>query len=1183
MAEYRLARRVSEVADRLDRFQSLNSRSVLWLLGATLALLLLVANHWSLIPQIPVFVTAGIALLLVLAGWRVSRRPERSLHDAAIAIEQRWPELDSRLVTAIDQRPEQGAGGFSFLQHEVITETLLHSHRNDWMTVISPARMARARFRHVVCQILCIAAFAAAIHAGLTRDSGTSNLVDSDTVAAGTPYQVTIDPGNAEIERGTGLIVTARFDGRIPGDVTLHTVDTTGQETAQPLSKSLDDPLFGCHLARIDTDLSYHITFDRQDSDTYHITVFDFPELERADATVSPPEYAGLEEKTIEDVRRLSMLEGSRLTLTCRLNKPVHQAVLRGDEQLIELSPGDGEQNALLWSTTLIPQKKMTLRLELLDREGRANQEPPEFVIDLIPNLPPDLAIEFPGKDIRISPLQEMSIEANATDDFGLQEVGLIYQLPGAEEQTLKLGDGNQSDAAVKVAHELAMEDIAAQPNELVAYYLYADDVGPDGQTRRTFSDLYFAEVRHFDEEYREAQSPQGQGAQQGGTPADKLLELQRDIVNAIWKLIRRETADEPTADFPADSQTITDSQSQALDLAHEMTASLEDALSRQHGADAVEQMTSALESLQVAADSLTAEPLPKARTFAYNAYQALLKLQAREHLSRSQSNSSSQSQSSRQDLDQQLQNLELKNDRNRYENEQQEQPSADREQLQVLNRLRELARRQSGLNEKIQELENALRAAENEEERREIERQLKRLQEEQQELLRDLDELQERMNSEQNRRQMADAREQAQNVRENLRRTSEALKEGQMSRALASGTRAERELERMKDELREQTAGQFTDAMRELREQTRELAQQQQQLGDALSEQPQPEPAGPPQLKDTSDNDLEEQLTDQREALSQLMNELKKIVEQSELNEPLLSKTLYEAIRKTRADQPEESLEMTRRFLRYSMTREARHAEEQARQGIENLRDGVEKAAESVLGNEVDSLRRAQAELDKLTQAIGEELAQSTDETEVNQQAASSGETSPSESEASSNPLDSSQSTERHSGGEEPTVTQQATASSETSPSNQKPAGESRSNPLSSFLTEPNEDQQGGATGAVGPHRPLTGADFVQWSDGMRDVEEMVSDPDLRSQIAQIRDRARQMRIDVKRHSQSPNWDLVNTNIYGPMLELRTLLAEEIARRDSSDGIVPIDRDPVPERYSELVERYYERLGSGR
>ncbi|MCA9112889.1 MAG: hypothetical protein KDA52_23250, partial [Planctomycetaceae bacterium] len=519
-----------------------------------------------------------------------------------------------------------------------------------------------------------------------------------------------------------------------------------------------------------------------------------------------------------------SILEGSRLTLTCRLNKPVHQAVLRDDEQLIELSSGDGEQNALLWSTTLIPQKKMTLRLELLDREGRANQEPPEFVIDLIPNLPPDLAIEFPGRDIRISPLQEMSIEANATDDFGLQEVGLIYQLPGAEEQTLKLGDGNRSDAVIKIAHELAMEDIAAQPNELVAYYLYADDVGPDGQTRRTFSDLYFAEVRHFDEEYREAQSPQGQGAQQGGTPADKLLELQRDIVNAIWKLIRRETADEPTTDFSADSQTVADSQSQALDLAHEMTASLEDALSRQHGADAVEQMTSALESLQVAADSLTAEPLPKARTFAYNAYQALLKLQAREHLiSRSQSNSSSQSQSSRQDLDQQLQNLELKNDRNRYENEQQEQPSADREQLQVLNRLRELARRQSGLNEKIQELENALRAAENEEERREIERQLKRLQEEQQELLRDLDELQERMNSEQNRRQMADAREQAHNVRENLRRTSEALKEGQMSRALASGTRAERELEQMKDELREQTAGQFTDAMRELREQARE------------------------------------------------------------------------------------------------------------------------------------------------------------------------------------------------------------------------------------------------------------------------------------------------------------------------------------------------------------------------
>ncbi len=36
------------------------------------------------------------------------------------------------------------------------------------------------------------------------------------------------------------------------------------------------------------------------------------------------------------------------------------------------------------------------------------------------------------------------------------------------------------------------------------------------------------------------------------------------------------------------------------------------------------------------------------------------------------------------------------------------------------------------------------------------------------------------------------------------------------------------------------------------------------------------------------------------------------------------------------------------------------------------------------------------------------------------------------------------------------------------------------------------------------------------------------------------------------------------------------------MARRESSEALVPIDRDPVPAKFSDLVRRYYEKLGSG-
>ena len=38
--------------------------------------------------------------------------------------------------------------------------------------------------------------------------------------------------------------------------------------------------------------------------------------------------------------------------------------------------------------------------------------------------------------------------------------------------------------------------------------------------------------------------------------------------------------------------------------------------------------------------------------------------------------------------------------------------------------------------------------------------------------------------------------------------------------------------------------------------------------------------------------------------------------------------------------------------------------------------------------------------------------------------------------------------------------------------------------------------------------------------------------------------------------------------------------MREELARRESDDALVPIDRDPVLGRYTDLVRRYYEELG---
>jgi hypothetical protein len=91
-----------------------------------------------------------------------------------------------------------------------------------------------------------------------------------------------------------------------------------------------------------------------------------------------------------------------------------------------------------------------------------------------------------------------------------------------------------------------------------------------------------------------------------------------------------------------------------------------------------------------------------------------------------------------------------------------------------------------------------------------------------------------------------------------------------------------------------------------------------------------------------------------------------------------------------------------------------------------------------------------------------------------------------------------------------------------------------------------------------------------------------MVDDAELRAEAARIRERARAIRAEFKRHAAEPQWDLVRMQVAQPLVELRDRVAQELLRRTSKQALVPLDRDPVPPKYTERTRRYYERLGTG-
>src|SRR3954454_19658588 len=92
-------------------------------------------------------------------------------------------------------------------------------------------------------------------------------------------------------------------------------------------------------------------------------------------------------------------------------------------------------------------------------------------------------------------------------------------------------------------------------------------------------------------------------------------------------------------------------------------------------------------------------------------------------------------------------------------------------------------------------------------------------------------------MDQSQNQQRMADSRQQLEQTRENVRKAAESLDKAQVPDATAAGARASEQLNNLRDDFRRSAAGQFNDAMNQMRQEARDLDQKEQDLSQKLSQ----------------------------------------------------------------------------------------------------------------------------------------------------------------------------------------------------------------------------------------------------------------------------------------------------------------------------------------------------------
>jgi hypothetical protein len=1217
---------------------------------------------------------------LVSIAFFLSRLAYRNESWIANQIETHFQTLEQRLITLLEKPVDSANTASLFFRRQLLKETLDHSQKYDWRESMPSAWFNQMWFAQSV--LLFILIF---VCSNLLLPKTESQQSPSTLLSKTTTTSLIVEPGNIDIEKGSNVVFTARFEGPLPAEVLLETTHKNSTEkTSQALRRNLKDPIFGGVIMGIDTPLTYRIAYNDTVSQPYQINVFEYPKVIRSDAKIVAPSYAQGPEKLVEDTRRVTVAEGSQLTWILHLNKPVVS---------VELTDKSGTTHALnaeadkptMYSYSIQLKESNTWKIQLIDQDGRKNKFPEELTAKVLPNNPPTIKIAK-ASDRRVSPLEEMDIGAKLNDDFGIAKIGLAYAINGDEPTEVILSSSDEASKKVEASHLLALEQLKAKPDQLISYYIWAEDKDSDGLPRRVESDLFFAEVRPFEEIYREGESQsasqqQQQQQQQGGAQqqAEEAAELQRQIIVAIWNILRRETTEKPSETFDADLQVIAESQATVI----EKLAEIQQSANTPDAAEIVAQIQTHMENvikyLGNARESQTLTPIQNARAAAQSAYAGLLQLRAREHeISRSQQQQSQSQSRAQQNRQQQLNELELNNDPNRYES-QQTPPEPEEEQQaqevrQAINRLKELAQRQEDLNEELQKIQAELEKAESEEEKQNLQEQLDRLRDAQEELLRDADELKERMNEANQNEAMEQARQQMEQARENVRQATESLENKDPNEALAAGTRAEREFEQMRDELRQQSANQFADRMKDMVQQSRELNEKQKQLNEKATQEPQPEENSGLRAEST-ESQLPQELKDQSQQLTKLLDQMQQTVTEAETSEPLLADKLYDSFRETKQQNIEENLQqlsqLAEQGVEVGRVPETQRFLDQATQGIDRLQQQVEAAANSVLGSEEESLRRALRELNEAADDVNQELRTATGREATEQQENPNADSDPANQENSadpaskpqgqgtdasgtdnqqqqqqSQPSDASQPSQESDPSQElqqpanqPTAQAQpssgereseprnasdqprrpsASEASENEPSPNQPSG--RPNPQAPNSQAPNSqapnsqapnsqgpsgnrpedssredpareraartgrenllDQIGQANSAA----PISGDDFLEFSDRLRDVEEILDDPELQSQVARIREAARDIRREARKHAADPQWSLVERLVANPLRDLRVKLQEELLRKTAAkNSLVPIDRDPVPSEFEKAQQKYYENLGSGK
>ena len=887
-------------------------------------------------------VVVTIVTLIVGArwvGWPLIRR----LTDGKVALyaEERIPSLDGALMSAVeatsDTAPPEWKG--SSLTNGLVDDAVrrLRPHGNG-IAVEAPS------IRRTGMILAAVAAFGMGVFMlgpDYLRYGAALIATPWKKASEVAPYSISVEPGNATVPKGTDMQVSARLNGFNSELVEVVTRrGTSSQWERIPMGLGADTGRFSARLFDLDADVEYYIESSGVRSGVFKLSVRNLPAVRTIDLELRYPTYTGLEVERIKDGGDIAAVRGTRVRVSVRSTMPVTagRLVFDGDSAVAMKVSND---STLVGD--LVVREDGFYRVELTAEDGTKVAGTVEYVVDALDDMAPTIAIRKPGRDTRPTNVEEVFVEVEATDDFGIGKVELVYSVNGQAEKTLSLNDSAATRSKDFIAgHTFFLEELGLQAGDVVSYYARASDGGNAREGQQAATDIYFMTVRPFGRDYRQNQQGGGGGGGGGGQNPGALTQQQRDIVAATFKA-ERDREKTPANTFRENVTTIHLGQGRLREQVDELATRMDRPVVAQADTlfaviakllkDASAEMKGAEEQLS---ERDTKEALPPEQ-------RALQMLERAEAVYRDVNVSmgggggggGGAQQSNAEDLAD-LFELETDKLRNQYEQVQRgEQQQAQQQVDETLEKLKQLAARQQQENERARQRANQMQQPGGGSGGGGGQRQLA---DQADSLARQL----ERLAREQQSAQMAESARRLQEAANEMRRA--ASQQGQGSSAGSALDQIENARRLLEESRQSSQTGGIEDAARR----AQELANQQKEVQRDVQDLP-----GAGASRPEREQRLDERKTEMAGSVQQLQDDIERMSRDLARERPEAARDLREAARGMREGRLRDKIQFSRGVMRQGAPDYARNWEQSITDDLDSLSTRLDRANASASGNQ--------------------------------------------------------------------------------------------------------------------------------------------------------------------------------------------------------------------------------------